>query len=72
VGISGGILFGCDTAKFHIDKTIVRQFSLTVFLTNRVDNFSWYCTIVYGSVDNSLKGDFWEELTLLGNEVLEA
>jgi hypothetical protein len=40
VGLSRGILFGCDSAKFHIDKTIVRQFSLTAFLTNRIDNFS--------------------------------
>jgi hypothetical protein len=41
VGLFGGILFGRDTVKFHIDKTIVRQFSLTIFITNRVDNFSW-------------------------------
>jgi hypothetical protein len=27
---------------------------------------------VYGHVDNSIKGVFWEELNLLGNEVLDA
>jgi hypothetical protein len=72
VGLFGGILFGCDTAKIHIDKTIVRQFSLTIFITNRVDNFFWCCTIVYGPIDNSLKGAFWDELNLIGREVLEA
>jgi hypothetical protein len=72
IGLSGGILFGCDSAKFHVDKTIVRQYSLTVFLTNRLDIFSWCCIVVYGPVDNSLKGEFWEKLNLLGTEVLEA
>jgi hypothetical protein len=39
VGLFGGILFGCDSAKFYIDKIIVRQFSLTAFLINIIDNF---------------------------------
>jgi hypothetical protein len=72
MGLSGSILFGCDTSKYQIDKIIVRQFSLIIFIINRVDSFSWCFTIVYGPVDASLKGAFWDELNLIGSVALEA
>jgi exonuclease III len=65
VGMSGGILVGCDSSQFLLEQAMIGSFSVTLMLKNRVDNTQWTFTSVYGPVDSSLKVQFWEELRLV-------
>jgi hypothetical protein len=38
VGLSGGIVVGCDSAKFMIERSILGKFSVTLMIKNRLDN----------------------------------
>jgi exonuclease III len=62
VGLSGGIVVGCDSAKFMIERSILGKFSVTLMIKNRFDNVNWTFTTVYGPVDTSVKEQFWQEL----------
>jgi hypothetical protein len=62
IGLSGGIIIGCDGSQFILENTIVSAFSVTLMLKNRVDDAKWTFTYVYDPVNASLKGQFWEEL----------
>jgi hypothetical protein len=62
IGLSGGIIIGCDSSQFILENTIVSAFSVTLMLKNRVDDAKWTFTYVYDPVNASLKGQFWEEL----------
>jgi hypothetical protein len=55
VGVSGDIIFGCDSSKFQIESSIEHQFSLTLNIKNIFDLVSWSLTIIYGPIDSSLK-----------------
>jgi hypothetical protein len=37
VGLSGGIIVGCDSSQFILENTIVGSFSITLMLKNMVD-----------------------------------
>ena len=72
VGLSGGIIVGCDSSKFIVEKHQVHQFSVTLFIKNRIDAVQWCLTVVYGPVNNSLKAQFWEELHQIGTNCYDA
>jgi hypothetical protein len=42
------------------------QFSITVHLYNKSDNFSWFFSTIYGPVLSNLKRAFWLELAEIG------
>jgi hypothetical protein len=60
--LSGGIIVGCDSSQFILKNIIVGDFSVTLMLKNMIDDAQWTFTSVYGPVDSSLQGQFWEEL----------
>jgi hypothetical protein len=62
VGLSGGVLVGCDSSKFIIEQYFIGTFSITLMLKNRTDNFKWTFTTFYGPIDSSLKDQFWTDL----------
>jgi hypothetical protein len=67
VGMSGGILVGCDSSQFLLEQAMISSFSVTLMLKNRVDNTQWTFTSVYGHVYSSLKAQFCDELRQIKN-----
>lgn len=62
VGSSRGILVGINDSKFTIVDSWIKEFSITVLLSNKYDNFSWLFTTVYGPVISSKRTDFLNEI----------
>lgn len=61
-GASGGLLLGINESKFWILNTWIMDFSITVHLKNKFENFEWLFTIVYGPVQYSLRNNFLSEI----------
>jgi exonuclease III len=47
-GTSGGILIACSKDFYSLSQVGIRQFSVTVTITRRIDSESWNLTGVYG------------------------
>lgn len=52
-GSSGGILLGLDDSKFLVLDTWIKDFSVSVLLSNKTDSFIWLFTSIYGPVLSS-------------------
>jgi hypothetical protein len=50
VGNFYGILVGINSSIFSILNVWVMDFSVSILLNNKIDNFSWLLTIVYGPI----------------------
>ena len=61
-GASGGILLGLNDSQFFILNTWIMDFTITVHLKNKSENFEWLLTIVYGPVLSNLRQDILNEL----------
>ena len=70
IGSSGGILVGVNDSKFSIIDSWIKEFSVTVLLSNKSENFIWLFTVVYDPVISSKRLAFLNEireLSLLGH-----
>lgn len=61
-GASGGILLGLNDSKFWILDTWIREFTITLHVKNKTDNFEWLLTVTYGLVQSYLRITFLAEL----------
>lgn len=62
LGSSGGILVGINDSKFSIIDTWIKDFSITILLSNKSENFTWLYTVVYGLVISSRRTEFLNEI----------
>lgn len=61
-GASGGLLLGVNESKFWILNTWIMDFSITVHIKNKFEDFEWLLTVVYGPVVSTLRNVFLSEL----------
>lgn len=61
-GASGGLLLGLDDSKFSILDSWIMEFSITVHIKNKFDDFEWILTTVYGPVLSNLRNNFLSEI----------
>ena len=62
IGTAGGILIGWCDSRFDIILSDIRRFSVSVTWWDRVLNFKWMFTCVYGPSEPALTKRFWREL----------
>lgn len=67
VGNSGGILVGVNTSMFTVIDTWVMDFSISILIENKNDNFHWLFTVVYGPVLAHQRSNFLLELDKIYN-----
>jgi hypothetical protein len=61
-GRSGGILVGLNKDKIEVLDILHGNFTLKFKLWNKEDGFEWNLLVVYGSAQDSEKGNFLSEL----------
>jgi hypothetical protein len=61
----GGIILACSQDFYSINNAAVRQFSVTVDITNRANNETWTLTGVYGPQAETDKTIFMQEIELI-------
>jgi hypothetical protein len=59
IGNSDGILVGINSSLFSILNVCELDFTITILLQNKFDNFSWLLTFVYGPVLSNKKTAFF-------------
>ena len=72
VGASGGLLLGFNDSIFSLVAFYIKQFSITVHLRNKINNFEWCYTTVYGPLTSDSRRVFLHELMDLGNLGIDA
>ena len=60
--IAGGVLLMWDMRVLEKLEVMVGHFSVSVRWQGLGDGFIWACSEVYGSNDNNLRGQLWDEL----------
>jgi mRNA deadenylase 3'-5' endonuclease subunit Ccr4 len=66
-GKSGGILVGYNTDKFKLLNKWILTFSITLLIRNKIDDYIWMFTTVYGPTLLNLRNEFWNELNNIRN-----
>ncbi|KAK1312236.1 hypothetical protein QJS10_CPA07g00623 [Acorus calamus] len=66
LGASGGILIGWNDRLWKMVDQSIDEFSITVVLEDRVTQWQWMCTSVYGPNIDEDRGRVWEELHSVG------
>lgn len=61
-GRSGGILMGVKVDLLEVEDVNIREFCITLNIRNRLTNFRFSVTTVYGPAHHELLGDFLKEL----------
>ena len=61
-GASGGLLLGFNDSLFTLISSYVKDYSITVHVKNKIDNFEWCFTTVYGPLTVASRRDFLLEL----------
>ena len=64
-GSAGSILLFWDKSRISLVDSMVGSFSVSCLFRMPEDGFQWVFTGVYGRVENSFRGAFWEELGLI-------
>ena len=59
---AGGVLMMWDRRALEKLEVMVCQFFVSVRWQGLEDGFIWACSMVYGSNDNNLWGQMWDEL----------
>lgn len=67
VGSSGVILVGLNDSKFTVIDSWIMEFTITVLISNKNENFVWLFTTVYGSVLSSQRPDFLNEIRTISH-----
>lgn len=62
MGKSGSFNVGFYDSKLTFDTTWTYQYTLTLFLQNKMNHFSWAFTVVYGPTIAANRRIFWEEI----------
>lgn len=61
-GSSGGILVSINETKFELLNSWIMDFSISLHLRNKNEDFEWLFTVVYGPVISSQRSLFLAEL----------
>lgn len=61
-GTAGGILVGINENKFTVLNEYLREFSVSIHLKNKLDNFEWFFFNVYGPTVANKRKKFLLEL----------
>ncbi|XP_026450819.1 uncharacterized protein LOC113350934 [Papaver somniferum] len=62
VGSKGGMLILWDRDLVEVSDSLVAEYTLSVLCTNKLDNFQWFLTSVYGPNNSVDRTEFWIEL----------
>lgn len=62
IGASGGLLLGINETKLWILNSWIMNFSITMHIKTKSENFEFLLTLVYGPVLSRLRNDILEEL----------
>lgn len=71
-GASGGIILGYNESLFTVHATYIKAYSISLHLCNKLDNFEWCLTTVYGPLSTTTRRSFLSELNDIGNLGIDA